>query len=383
MRKQRWLSAMLLLLGASMSPVPGGRTRAQEAEDGGLKAAVVRPDGTVWLWSEKDGSDSLSAISGVSNATSAALSSSGVVLVRGGELWRKSRDTGALTRLSEERTRTVACWRDRCAATTGDDHVIQWTGDARPALVPALEDVAAVSVGERHSLALTHSGLVFAWGADDRGQLGFEGDDTAEPVLVEHLGGSAIHVAAGSDTSVAVLADGTVRAWGASDHGQTGIGSFTDTSVPTVVVGMEGVIRTASAGRRTVFLRNDGELWVAGEGRDRPERIDSPGDRLGVEVVDDTTVAYGGDGGLWASSPGGTKEVHGEAAEIHASEREAGVEGEGRAVLLVGEGGASASDDAVRGRLEQLGFSVAVLSASEADVDSAAGASVVLAPRAS
>lgn len=78
-----------------------------------------------------------------------------------------------------------------------------------------LVDVGAIAVGGAHTLALTKSGAVFAWGFNANGQLG---DATKEsrrrPVVVPGLEGGVRAVAAGSTSSFAWLEDGSVLAWG-------------------------------------------------------------------------------------------------------------------------------------------------------------------------
>ena len=168
-------------------------------------------------------------------------------------------------------------------------------------LSPVSKTLPPSLLGDRHALALTHGGQVFAWGANDRKQLGVEGDDAEIPVLVSDLD-SVESIAAGSDTSLAVVEDGTVRSWGANDEGQLGIGSFKDSEVPTAIQGLTGIVGVATTGNRTALVGDDGELWLSGEGQDRPRHIESPGESVKVQLSGDLTIAANSAGGLWASS---------------------------------------------------------------------------------
>jgi alpha-tubulin suppressor-like RCC1 family protein len=69
--------------------------------------------------------------------------------------------------------------------------------------------------GYGHYVALTNSGLIYAWDSNYKGQIG-TGDDTNrwEPVLVSHEFGKAVQIAACGDRCAAEFEDGTVRAWG-------------------------------------------------------------------------------------------------------------------------------------------------------------------------
>lgn len=92
--------------------------------------------------------------------------------------------------------------------------------------------VEEISVGGSHVLARAGDGSVYAWGRNHVGQLG---DGTREdrfyPVRVKNSSGNgymagATSVAAGGEHSLATLAkgDGYVYAWGGNDRGQLGLG---------------------------------------------------------------------------------------------------------------------------------------------------------------
>ena len=96
-------------------------------------------------------------------------------------------------------------------------------------------DVKAISAGYRHSLALLSNGTVVEWG---------EGSST--PVAVPGLSG-VIAISAGGFHNLALLSSGTVMAWGDGEFGQLGDGSFENSGPPVAVSGLTGV-RAISAG---------------------------------------------------------------------------------------------------------------------------------------
>lgn len=105
--------------------------------------------------------------------------------------------------------------------------VVEW-GDYRdnsansltvPARVPVdLTNAVAIAAGYAHSLALTETGRVIAWGKETN----LAGLNTAfgQTVVPANLT-NVVAIAAGGFDSLAVQADGTVAAWGDNSTGQT------------------------------------------------------------------------------------------------------------------------------------------------------------------
>jgi alpha-tubulin suppressor-like RCC1 family protein len=95
----------------------------------------------------------------------------------------------------------------------------------------------AVTAGCDHSLALSTTGKLYAWGRNDFGQLG---DGTMKnrhtPVKVKLPSGTVVtSVAAGCDHTLAVANNGT-WVWGDNQYGQLGIGSTTGTATPVELI---------------------------------------------------------------------------------------------------------------------------------------------------
>ncbi len=101
-------------------------------------------------------------------------------------------------------------------------------------LLPPKVRVIAAFGGLLHSLALTADGRVLAWGYNQEGQLG-DGTFTSRklPVFVHIPRNVRIAtLAAGRYFSLALTRSGKILAWGADNFGQLGDGMTTNRDVP-------------------------------------------------------------------------------------------------------------------------------------------------------
>ena len=125
-----------------------------------------------------------------------------------------------------------------------------------------------ISVGRDFALALRSAGIVFAWGSNRFGQVG-NGEMSFSPVSVpvKVTGLSQVTgISAGRDSSIATENSGisavtSVWAWGANDDGQLGDGTTVGRSTPERVTGLPVSIASISAGGgHMLALRSDGTV---------------------------------------------------------------------------------------------------------------------------
>jgi len=100
-----------------------------------------------------------------------------------------------------------------------------------------LDDIRYISAGQEHSLAITHTGRLYAWGCNSTGQLGL-GYATQIPQFtpipvpsmdsVQHVSGGAFH-------TLAITVDGRLFAWGENSRGQLGNNSRAPLHHPTPI----------------------------------------------------------------------------------------------------------------------------------------------------
>lgn len=142
--------------------------------------------------------------------------------------------------------------------------------------------VAAVSAGDKHTIALLADGNVRAWGhgPDGRMGFGFTGSYGTTPATIPRnapyvpVGMRAVAVAAGESHSLVILRDGTLRSFGVGDNGRLGHGSTaplgaTSATRPNVIgqVPLGGAAVAISAGdSHSLVLLDDGTLRAFGAG---------------------------------------------------------------------------------------------------------------------
>jgi len=157
--------------------------------------------------------------------------------------------------------------------------------DEEDAIVPielkALSQVSvrAIASGVAHSLVLTKSGEVYAWGYGEFGQLGIGSNPVSQsvPVLVPITG--IVGIACGWRHSLAFKANGELYAWGWNDCGQVGNGTQQDQLTPVLIPGVD-VVAAFCGGKHSMVITRNGELY--GWGKNEDEQL-SPG--WGAEVL--------------------------------------------------------------------------------------------------
>jgi alpha-tubulin suppressor-like RCC1 family protein len=163
-------------------------------------------------------------------------------------------------------SRVVASWGDNSFGELGDG-----TLTTRPLYrdIAAGSDVVQVAAGRIHNLAVRSDGTVSAWGINDHGALG-DGTttDRSTPVQVRGLTGVMTQVAAGEEFSLALRSDGTVWAWGRNDRGQLGRGTTSSGELVPARVAVLNRVTKISAGRDfALALRSDGIVFAWGANR--------------------------------------------------------------------------------------------------------------------
>jgi alpha-tubulin suppressor-like RCC1 family protein len=138
--------------------------------------------------------------------------------------------------------------------------------------------VVQVATGLIHSLALTSTGQVYAFGDNNYGELGVPGNSgnaTANPtpqlVTLPGATGPVVQIAAGSLHSLALTSTGQLFAFGINSQGELGSatnnGAATANPTPALAqfpAGAGPIVRIAAGGAHTLALTSTGQLYAFG-----------------------------------------------------------------------------------------------------------------------
>jgi len=171
---------------------------------------------------------------------------------------------GSYHSLALTSTGEVYAWGYNNYGQLGDGTTTNKSTPTRVIGLPA--DVVKVVAGYSHSLALTSSGDIYAWGYNYYGQLGNgTTSNSYTPVKVTGLTISAIGVTAGEDYSLALMSSGEVYAWGKNSNGQLGDGTTTNRYTPTKVTGLPtDVVKVTAGSAHSLALTSSGSIYAWG-----------------------------------------------------------------------------------------------------------------------
>jgi alpha-tubulin suppressor-like RCC1 family protein len=131
---------------------------------------------------------------------------------------------------------------------------------------PAGEVFVEITGGYVHSLALTRGGDVYAWGLNSDGRLG-NGGTTGSTVPVKVVDvANVTSIAAGTHHSLAVTDTGEVYGWGSSTYGQLGNGTTDSSARPVVIEGLAGknVVGLAAGQAHSLAVTSDNRVYAWG-----------------------------------------------------------------------------------------------------------------------
>jgi len=215
-------------------------------------------DGTVWAWGRGASNNLGVALNGTRDRHTPAQVPGLTDVVR-----VAAHDAGVMAVL---RDGSVRAWGELPPFLTGGTRV--FPGVAIPMPIAGLTDVVDIVGGPFIGYALTRDGHVFAWGANNKGQLG-TGTATMEergPGPVPGVS-DVISIATVNGAAVVVRRDGRLWSWGSNEQGGLGHGTDADVNEPgqptpapatTIMDAVE--VKAGRLGRQFIVRRRNGTL---------------------------------------------------------------------------------------------------------------------------
>ncbi len=184
----------------------------------------------------------------------------------------------------------VYAWGYNVHGEVGDGTV---TERQSPTMVKSLTNVVGVRSGTYHNIALRNDGTVWGWGYNASGELG-DGSTITKitPTRVKNVS-KIVSIATRHYHNLALQSDGTILSWGFNNYGQLGHHPGTNQLEADVVEGIDNVIAIATSIHTSYAVKTDGTVWVwgannygqAGQGTTTPDRYHSPVQVPGLEGV--------------------------------------------------------------------------------------------------
>jgi alpha-tubulin suppressor-like RCC1 family protein len=211
----------------------GGNVAGQLGNGGTASTTVATcallSDGSVWCWGQNDYGQL-----GVGSINTGSTSPVQVQLPSG--FFATSLGVGPWFACAVGQTGSVMCWGKNEQGQLGSTTSPLCAGiqcAPTPQQVQSVVGATSVSAGDAFACAVLMGGAVDCWGADDTGQIG-NGTFSATPLPPTRVAGiaSAQAISAGVGYACALSATGSVSCWGANDAGQLGNGNTTTSATP-------------------------------------------------------------------------------------------------------------------------------------------------------
>ena len=243
-------------------PETGSFNNIKAAEAGDGFSLFLKEDGTVWV-------SGIAAVNGTGAQVTSPVQMTAITV----PIVRIA--AGKDHALALDGTGRVWTWGNNAYGQLGTGNKTNRTSPCNPSVspcLPNLNSIVGIAGGTRHTLALLNDGTVKAWGANNSGELGVgtrSGAGTVTPAeslnpTTVNLAVPATRVIAENFHSMAITASGEVWAWGDNTSGGNGRAEpFPEVPVPGLVFAAQRLIAIGySQGYTASFT---GPVWVFGQ----------------------------------------------------------------------------------------------------------------------
>ena len=217
--------------------------------------AAIKTDGNLSTWGS-NANGGLGDGTGISRSSPVQIGTAQTETTN----WSKAAISNAHT-TSIKNDGTLWAWGANDSGQLGSNTVLYRSS---PVQIGALTTWSVISGGTTQSAAIKTDGTLWTWGINTYGSLG---DNTAinrsSPVQVGALA-TWSNINAGQDHIMAIKTDGTLWTWGRNASGQLGDNTVILRSSPVQIGALTTWSQIAGGGQQTAALKTDGTLWAWG-----------------------------------------------------------------------------------------------------------------------
>ncbi|MCL2441771.1 MAG: hypothetical protein FWD14_08515 [Treponema sp.] len=277
------------------TPIQMGRdTNWAFISAGSNHALAIKTDGTLWVWGANNNGQ-------LGDGTT----TDRTIPVRIGTVWA-SASAGHEFTVAISRDGSLWSWGLNSTGQLGNGTT---SSRNNPGRVGTAANWTTVSAGSRYTVAINRDGVLWAWGRKSYNVRSGNFMPTTQTIVTNQYGITPIRIgtdtnwasiSAGSGHTLAIKTDGTLWAWGANNQGQLGDDTRTNRTDPIQIGPATNWVHVSAGGSNTIAVRTNGTLWAWGVSNITPTRIGTDTNWASASAGSDHLMATKTNGTLWA-----------------------------------------------------------------------------------